>query len=178
MITMPTKRMNAEPSVKNMKQSEKHPVTNLMTQKGKQTLHFLCFMGSYIQQPIDVSIYGVNLRPSTSRILVELFFACRRCTESHKKHVEICGVECLLFNFSFCCKFSKSSRTQDRHVCLFVLWIFWLSMQHCQEIAKGRVENGWSRIRAVSFVITYIELMCNHPFSTLPIAISLQPKYP
>ena len=32
-------------------------------------------MGYYIQQPIDIGICGVNLRPSTSSILDELFFA-------------------------------------------------------------------------------------------------------
>ena len=60
-----------------------------MTQKGKQTLHFLCFMsdinvlrklfkktGYYIQLPIDIGVCGVNLRPPTSRILAELFLAC------------------------------------------------------------------------------------------------------
>ena len=37
-----------------------------------------------------------------------------------------------------------------------------------------RVENEWLRIRAESFVFIYLDLMCNHPFSTLPVAISQQ----
>ena len=41
-------------------------------------------------------------------------------------------------------------------------------------IVMGRVENGWLCIRAVSFVIIYIDLMHKHPFLTLPVAISRQ----
>ena len=37
-----------------------------------------------------------------------------------------------------------------------------------------RVENEWLRIRNVSFVFIYLDLMCNHPFSTLPVAVSQQ----
>ena len=57
-----------------------------MTQKGTQTLHFSVFherykcfeeiiwkIGNYIQQPNDIGVCGVNLRPPTSRILAELF---------------------------------------------------------------------------------------------------------
>ena len=36
--------MNAYPPVKNVKQLDRHPVRDKMSQKGKQTLHFLCFM--------------------------------------------------------------------------------------------------------------------------------------
>ena len=32
----------------------------------------------------------------------------------------------------------------------------------------GRVENEWLRIRAVSFVFIYLDLMCKHQFSTFP----------
>ena len=59
-------------------------------------------MGDYIQPPIDIGVCGVNLRPPTSRILAELFFTSRRCTESHRKHVEIRGVHCPLLNFERC----------------------------------------------------------------------------
>ena len=95
-----------------MKQLDRHPVRDKMTQKGKQTLHFLCFMsdinvlrkllkkikqkkkkkkkqkkktGNYIQLPIDIGVCGVNLRPPNSRILAELVFACGRCTERYRK---------------------------------------------------------------------------------------------
>ena len=37
-----------------------------------------------------------------------------------------------------------------------------------------RVENEWLCIGAVSFVFIYLDLMLNHPFSTLPVAISQQ----
>ena len=37
-----------------------------------------------------------------------------------------------------------------------------------------RPRNEWLRIRAVSFVFIYLDLMCNHPFSTFPMAISQQ----
>ena len=47
-------------------------------------------------------------------------------------------------------------------------------MQHCREIVRGRVENGWLSSRAVSFVFIYLDLMRNHPFSTVPVAISRQ----
>ena len=47
-------------------------------------------------------------------------------------------------------------------------------MQHCWEIATVRVENEWLHIRAVSFVFIYLDLMRNHPFSTLSVAISQQ----
>ena len=65
-------------------------------------------------------------------------------------------------------------------------------MQHCWEIARVRVENEWLRIRAVSivnivrvenewlriravsFVFIYLDLMRNHSFSTLTMAISQQ----
>ena len=73
----------------NVKQLARHPVRDKMTQKGKQTLHFLCFMsdinvfrklfrkrGIYIQLPIDIGVCGVNHRPPTSCIVTELFFAC------------------------------------------------------------------------------------------------------
>ena len=39
-------------------------------------------------------------------------------------------------------------------------------------IATGMVENGWLRIKALSFIIIYIDLMRNHPFLTLLMAIS------
>ena len=64
-------------------------VRHSMTQKGIQTVHFLCFMsdinvlrkvfektGNYIQPPIDICICAVNLRVPTSRILAALFFVC------------------------------------------------------------------------------------------------------
>ena len=35
-------------------------------------------------------------------------------------------------------------------------------------------KNEWLRIRAVSFVFIHLDLMPNHPFSTLPVAISKQ----
>ena len=57
---------------------------------------------NYIQQPIDICIFGVNLTPPTSRILAELFFACWRCTDSHLKRMEIRGAYCPLFNFALC----------------------------------------------------------------------------
>ena len=47
-------------------------------------------------------------------------------------------------------------------------------MQHCREIATVRVENEWLRITAISFVFIYLDLMRNHPFSNLPMAISQQ----
>ena len=72
--------------------------------------------GNYIQQPIDISVCGVNLRLPTSRILAELFFACWRCTENHRKDVEIRGVYCPVFNSALCYKFSISSCTHDRHI--------------------------------------------------------------
>ena len=72
-----------------MKQLDRHPVRDKIAQKGKQTLHFLCFMsdinvlrklfkktGNYIQVLIGIGVCGVNLRAPTSRILAELFFAC------------------------------------------------------------------------------------------------------
>ena len=62
--------------------------------------------------------------------------------------------------------FSISLSTCDRSIWLFVLWIFWLSMQHCRQIATGSVENMWLCIRSVNFVIIYIDLMRNHSFST------------
>ena len=34
------------------------------------------------------------------------------------------------------------------------------------QITMGKVVNGWLHIRAVSFVIIYIDLMRNHPFLT------------
>ena len=36
--------MNAKPSVKNVKQLERHRLGNQSLKKGKQTLDFLCFM--------------------------------------------------------------------------------------------------------------------------------------
>ena len=47
-------------------------------------------------------------------------------------------------------------------------------MQHCREITTVRVENEWLCIRAVRFVFIYLDLMCNHPFWTLPVVISQQ----
>ena len=49
---------------------------------------------------------------------------------------------------------------------------------YSKEIVTGRVEHGWLRIRAVTFVIIYINLMRNHTFKTLTVAISRQPNYP
>ena len=37
-----------------------------------------------------------------------------------------------------------------------------------------RGENEWLHIRAVSFVFVYLDLMCNHSFSNLTLAISQQ----
>ena len=39
-------------------------------------------------------------------------------------------------------------------------------------IATVRVKNEWLRIRAVSFVFIYFDLMRNHSFSTLIVVIS------
>ena len=36
--------------------------------------------------------------------------------------------------------------------------MFWLSLQHCWEIATLRVENEWLRIRSVSFVFNYLNI--------------------
>ena len=52
----------------------------------------------------------------------------------------------LSFNFALCYMFSISSCTHNRHIWLFVLWIFWLPMQQCREIATGRVEMGVSAL--------------------------------
>ena len=52
----------------------------------------------------------------------------------------------------------RSSCTHDRHILLFVLWIVWLSMQHCSEITKVRVENEWLRIRAKKINTKLIQL--------------------
>ena len=84
-----------------------------MAQKGEQIFAFSLFherykcfeeiivkTGNYIQQHIDIGICGVNLRPPTSCILAELFFTCWKCTK--RKHMEICGVYCPLFNFALC----------------------------------------------------------------------------
>ena len=37
----------------------------------------------------------------------------------------------------------SSAHTKDTYDYLGILWIFWLSMQTCLELAKVRVENEW-----------------------------------
>ena len=106
---------------------------NSITKKAKQTLHFLCFISDTnilrklfkktwndIQQPIDSGACGGNLSPSTSCILAELFFTCWRCTESHRKHMEISDFYCPSFTFALGWKFSIS-HTHNRHIWLLVI---------------------------------------------------------
>ena len=58
-------------------------------------------------------------------ILVESFFACWRCTESHRKHAKSVVFSVLSLR--------SSAYHHARHVWLFVLRIFWLSMQHVEK---------------------------------------------
>ena len=124
-----------------------------MTQKEKTNFAFSVFhkeykcfeeifqkARNYIQQPIDIGVCRVNLRPQTSGILAELFFACWRCTKSHRKHMEIRGFSFILFCDLL--EFSISSRTHDKHIWLIVLWVFRLSIQNCKKSPLEGSEIG------------------------------------
>ena len=147
-------------------------------------MHFLCFMSDINilrklfkkngELHLTAHWYRRLWSKSQTTYFTHICWIIFRVLKVYRKYVEIRGVYCTLLNFALCKKCCISSRTRDRYIWLSVLWIFWLSMQHCWEIATVRVENEWLRIRAVSRVFIYLDLMRNRPFSTLPLAISQQ----
>ena len=57
--------------------------------------------GNYIQQPIDIGVCEVNLRPPTSRILAD-YFSRAESVPKTIENMEIRGVYCPLFNVLLC----------------------------------------------------------------------------
>ena len=92
----------------------------------------------YIQHPIDIGVCGVNLRRPTYRILAQNYFSC---AEGVPKAIENTWKFVVFIVIYLILRFARSSAYYHAHTTdtwLFMLWIFWLSMQHCGGLGKGR----------------------------------------
>ena len=73
----PNKGMNV---VKKVKQLERHPVTNLMIQKGKQIVYFLCIMGDINVLRKLFEKWGITFNSPLILVSVEL-------SSDHQLHI-------------------------------------------------------------------------------------------
>ena len=142
-------------------------------------MHFLYFMSdiklcfeeiikknpeNYIQQLIDICICGVI----SYNILHAYWLNYFSHVEGVLKAIENTWKLIMFTVLYLILRFTRSSAYHQEHTKdTFELMIILLSMQHCQEIATGRVKTGWLCSRSTEIITKLTALMCNHPFLTL-----------